>query len=152
MPFSLVSLLVDPRFHAALVLFVALLRVAYAIVSRVVAPYPRVRAAVEGLAALFPDVLRAAQQLLAAFAGRPVPSLDLRAPIALDAATVGVGSDVAGTVYVTAANALLRLSPERARRLAEDLLASIEEPPRSPPAGDARAMHDAPDVAAPKES
>lgn len=82
---SLTSLLVDPRAHAAVILALALLRVLYAILSRLVAPYPRLRALVEATAALGPDVLRAGQQLLAAYAGRPVPSLDLRAP---DPATV----------------------------------------------------------------
>lgn len=77
---SYVSLLVDPRVHAAIILAVMLVRVLYAILSRVVAPYPRLRAIVEAVAALGPDVLRAGQQLLTALAGRPVPPLDLRAP------------------------------------------------------------------------
>jgi hypothetical protein len=77
---SIVSLLVDPRVHAAIILAVMLMRVLYAILSRVVAPYPRLRAIVEAVAALGPDVLRAGQQLLSALSGRPVASLDLRAP------------------------------------------------------------------------
>lgn len=59
---------------------VALLRGLYALVSRLVAPYPRLRALVEGLAALAPDALRAAQQLGSALLGRPLPSLDARTP------------------------------------------------------------------------
>jgi len=77
---SLLSLLVDPRAHAAVILGLALLRVVYAIVSRVVAPHPRARAAVEAVAALGPDVIRAGQQAAAVLSGRPVPSLDIRAP------------------------------------------------------------------------
>ena len=38
---------------------VALLRGLYALLARVLAPYPRARAAVEAVAALAPDVLRA---------------------------------------------------------------------------------------------
>ena len=59
---------------------VVLLRVLYALASRLAAPYPRARAAVEAIAALGPDVLRAAQQLGSALLGRPLPSLDARAP------------------------------------------------------------------------
>jgi len=59
---------------------VALLRGLYALISRLVAPHPRLRAVVEGLAALAPDALRAAQQLGSALLGRPLPSLDARAP------------------------------------------------------------------------
>jgi hypothetical protein len=64
---------------AASAALVALLRALYALVSRVVAPYPRLRAAVEALAALGPDVLRAVLQLARAVSGRPLPSLDLDA-------------------------------------------------------------------------
>jgi hypothetical protein len=63
-----------------LVALVAVLRVLYAVLSRLVAPYPRVRAAIEGVAALGPDVLRAVQQIGSAVLGRPLPSLDVRAP------------------------------------------------------------------------
>ena len=63
---------------AVMALLVALLRVVYAVVSRVVAPYPRVRAIVEAVAALGPDLLRSSQQLLTAAAGRPLPTLDQR--------------------------------------------------------------------------
>ena len=63
--------------YAALV--VALLRAVYALVSRLAQPYPRLRAAVEAVAALGPDVARSALQLYSAITGRPVPSLDLDA-------------------------------------------------------------------------
>lgn len=63
-----------------LALMVIVVRVAYAAVSRVLEPYPRARAVVEGVAALGPDVLRAAQQLGSAVAGRPLAPLDVRAP------------------------------------------------------------------------
>ena len=58
---------------------VALLRVLYALLSRLVAPYPRLRAVVEAIAALLPDLLRAVLQLLRAVTGRPWPSPDLDA-------------------------------------------------------------------------
>jgi hypothetical protein len=77
---SLVSILVDPRFPVALALFAALLKVVYAIVSRIVSPYPRARAAVEAVAALMPDVLRSLAQAFTVLTGRPAPTLDLRAP------------------------------------------------------------------------
>ena len=65
---------------ALLALIVVALRVLYAVLSRVVAPYPRARAAVEAVAALGPDVLRAVQQAASAATGRPVASLDARHP------------------------------------------------------------------------
>jgi hypothetical protein len=58
-------------------LLVALLRAVYALLSRVVAPYPRLRAVVEAVAALGPDVARAGLQLYRAVTGRHVPSVDL---------------------------------------------------------------------------
>lgn len=58
---------------------VALLRVLYALLSRIVAPYPRLRAAVEAVAALGPDVARALLQLARAVTGRALPSPDLDA-------------------------------------------------------------------------
>lgn len=64
-----------------LALVVIALRVAYAVLSRVVAPYPRARAIVEAVAALGPDVLRALQQAASAATGRPVASLDARHPL-----------------------------------------------------------------------
>lgn len=64
----------------ALAALVVAARVLYALASRLAAPYPRARAVVEGLAALGPDVLRAVQQLGSALLGRPLPSLDVRAP------------------------------------------------------------------------
>ncbi|MBL0220246.1 MAG: hypothetical protein IPQ07_41050 [Myxococcales bacterium] len=60
-------------------LAVALLRALYALLSRLVQPYPRLRAAVEAIAALGPDVARAGLQGYRALTGRPVPSLDLDA-------------------------------------------------------------------------
>lgn len=70
-------LIAHPETLAAAVL---LLRVVYALASRLVTPYPRARAVVEALAALGPDVLRAAQQFGSAVLGRPLPSLEVRAP------------------------------------------------------------------------
>ena len=64
----------------ALAALVVAARVLYALASRLAAPYPRARAVVEGIAALGPDVLRAVQQLGSALLGRPLPSLDVRAP------------------------------------------------------------------------
>ena len=64
----------------ALAALVVAARVLYALASRIAAPYPRARAVVEGIAALGPDVLRAVQQLGSALLGRPLPSLDARAP------------------------------------------------------------------------
>lgn len=64
----------------ALAAAVVAVRALYAVVSRIAAPYPRARAVVEGLAALGPDVVRAAQQLGSAVAGKPLPSLDVRTP------------------------------------------------------------------------
>lgn len=64
----------------ALAAAVVAVRALYALASRLVAPYPRARAVVEALAALGPDVLRAVQQLGSAVLGRPLPSLDVRAP------------------------------------------------------------------------
>lgn len=77
---SLVSILVDPRLYASLVLATALMRVIYAVISRAVAPYPRLRALVESVAALMPDVVRAVLQLAAVATGRPAPRLDLAPP------------------------------------------------------------------------
>lgn len=77
---SFVSILVDPRLYASLVLATALMRVIYAVISRAVAPYPRLRALVESVAALLPDVVRATLQLAAVATGRPAPRLDLAPP------------------------------------------------------------------------
>lgn len=65
---------------AGLALAALVLRVAYALVSRLVAPHPRARAAVEAVAALLPDVARAALQLVALRTGRPAPRLDALPP------------------------------------------------------------------------
>lgn len=64
----------------ALAATATLARLLYALLSRLVQPYPRLRALVEALAAASPDVIRAAQQLASAVLGRPVPTLDARAP------------------------------------------------------------------------
>lgn len=58
----------------------AVARVLYSIVSRVVAPFPRARHVVESVAAMSPDVLRAAVQLFRAVTGRdlPAPLIDAR--------------------------------------------------------------------------
>ena len=64
---------------AVLSLAVVLMRVAYALVSRLVAPYPRARAVVEAVAALAPDVLRAGLYVLRAATGLALPSPDIDA-------------------------------------------------------------------------
>lgn len=58
----------------------ALARIVYGLVARLVAPYPRLRAAVEALAAASPDVLRGLAQLYRAVTGRdlPMPLIDAR--------------------------------------------------------------------------
>lgn len=53
---------------------VALLRGLYALLARVLAPYPRARAVVEAVAALAPDVLRFAVMVARAVTGLPIPS------------------------------------------------------------------------------
>jgi len=55
-------------------------RVAYAFVARLVAPYPRLRAAVEALAAGSPDLLRGFAQLYRVVTGidLPLPMIDAR--------------------------------------------------------------------------
>lgn len=73
----LLDLLTDPRTPLVFAAVAALARVVYALVSRLVQPYPRARAAVEAVAALAPDVVRAALQLAAAVTGRPPITLDL---------------------------------------------------------------------------
>jgi len=72
------SLLVWAESHpeaAALVAaaVVSVLRAAYALLARLVAPYPRLRAAVEAVAAIGPDPLRAILQALRAVTGRALP-------------------------------------------------------------------------------
>ena len=64
---------------AVLALAVVVMRLIYAVVSRLVAPYPRARAVVEAVAALAPDVLRAVLYVLRAATGLPLPSPDLDA-------------------------------------------------------------------------
>ena len=100
---AVLALLSDERtalvVPVVMALVVALLRVAYAVVSRVVAPYPRVRAIVEAVAALGPDLLRSSQQLITAARGRPIPTLDHRSPdddpVALRAERDRLRADVA---------------------------------------------------------
>ena len=75
----LLDLLSDPIRLPILLAFVgAVLRVAYAIISHVVAPYPRLRAGVEAVVALMPDTLRSGLQVVSMWTGRPAPTLDVR--------------------------------------------------------------------------
>lgn len=53
---------------------VALLRAVYAVLARVLAPYPRARAVVEAIAALAPDVWRFVVMVARAVTGLPIPS------------------------------------------------------------------------------
>lgn len=68
------------EFGAIFASAIAIVRGIYAVITRLVAPYPRLRAVVEGFAALGPDVLRFALQLARAITGRalPSPALDSR--------------------------------------------------------------------------
>lgn len=76
-----IALLSDPvALPAVLALIAAGLRLIYAGVSRLVQPYPRARAAVEAMAALMPDVLRALLQVVAIRTGRAPPTLDALPP------------------------------------------------------------------------
>lgn len=61
-------------------LVATLLRVVYQIVAALVKPYPRLRASVEAVAAMSPDVLRFAGQTFRALTGRdlPLPLIDAR--------------------------------------------------------------------------
>ena len=56
---------------------VALMRSIYAVISRIVKPYPRLRAAVEAVASLAPDVARFGLQAARAVTGRAIPSIVL---------------------------------------------------------------------------
>jgi hypothetical protein len=58
----------------ALATLTGILRAAYALASRVLAPYPRARAFVEAVAAMAPDVLRFLQQVYRVLTGRDLPS------------------------------------------------------------------------------
>ena len=108
----MLAILSDPRTPLALAALAALLRAVYALVSRLVAPHPRARAAVEALAALAPDVLRAALQLVAAVTGRPALRLDA-VPIGDDPATLRRELDAALTRARTAEESLARLEAQR---------------------------------------
>lgn len=72
------TLLSDPRVPVYLAVIAAMMRIAYAITSHIVAPYPRARAIVEAIAAMSPDVLRATLQLVAAVTGKTPERLDAR--------------------------------------------------------------------------
>lgn len=75
---ALADLLTDPvRLPLLLAAVTIVARVIYALISRVVQPFPRARAAVEALAAATPDVLRAGLQVVAIITGKPAPKLDL---------------------------------------------------------------------------
>ncbi len=129
---KLLDLLTDPvRLPLALALLAAVARVLYAIVSRVAAPYPRARAAVEAVVALLPDVLRAGLQLVAVATGRPAPRLDLvpADPRAEERAVHLAAGEVMGLRAT-----VVDLTEERdalARRVAE--LTAAEEPGRLRP-------------------
>lgn len=74
----------------ALILAMAtgILRAAYALASRILAPYPRARAFVEAVAAMAPDLLRFMQQVYRVMTGRDLPSTQ---PVSLaPAAPVGI--------------------------------------------------------------
>ena len=73
----LLAFLSDPRVPLLALALLPVLRAVYAIISRVVKPYPRARAAVEAVAALFPDLVRAVLQGVSIFTGRPAPKLDI---------------------------------------------------------------------------
>jgi hypothetical protein len=128
---KLLDLLTDPRTPFVLAAIVALARVLYALVSRLVAPYPRARAAVEALAALGPDVVRSALQLVAVATGRPAPKLDLapldpatrRAAEAAEAWRLRAEAAEARVAELTAAEEPGRLRPT---------VVPGEEPARSP--------------------
>ena len=73
---TIVHWLDAPALSIALVLATAtgLLRAAYALAARILAPYPRARAFVEAVAAMAPDVLRFVQQVYRVLTGRDLPS------------------------------------------------------------------------------
>lgn len=128
---KLISLLTDPRTPFVLAAIVALARVLYALVSRLVAPYPRARGVVETLAALGPDVVRAGLQLVAVATGRPAPKLDVLPP---DPRVEEQAARLAGSDLTLLRAMVLDLQTERdalARRVAE--LTAAEEPGRLRP-------------------
>lgn len=108
----MLAILSDPRTPLVLAALAALLRAVYALVSRLVQPYPRARAAVEALAALAPDVLRACLQLAAAVTGRPALRLDA-VPSGDDPTTLRREIDAALTRARTAEESLARLEASR---------------------------------------
>lgn len=64
------------KIAAILTVGTVVLRVAYAAVSHLVQPYPRLRALVELIAAVSPDAIRAASQAVSLLTGRRAPKLD----------------------------------------------------------------------------
>jgi hypothetical protein len=128
----LLDLLTDPvRLPLVLALVAALARVVYAVVSRVVQPYPRARAALEAAVALLPDVLRSGLQLVAVVTGRPAPKLDALPP---DPRVEERAVRLAGSDLTLLRATVLDLQAERdalARRVAE--LTASEEPGRLRP-------------------
>jgi len=128
----LLDLLSDPvRLPLALAAATVVGRVLYAILSRVVAPHPRLRALVEALAAASPDVIRAALQVVALVTGRPAPKLDALPP---DPRVEERAARLAGSDLTLLRATVLDLQTERdalARRVAE--LTAAEEPGRRRP-------------------
>ena len=129
---KLLDLLTDPvRLPLVLALVAALARVVYAVVSRVVQPYPRARAALEAAVALLPDVLRSGLQLVAVVTGRPAPKLDA---LPADPRVEERAVRLAGSDLTLLRATVLDLQAERdalARRVAE--LTASEEPGRLRP-------------------
>lgn len=129
---KLLDLLTDPvRLPLVLALVAALARVVYAVVSRVVQPYPRARAALEAAVALLPDVLRSALQLVAVVTGRPAPKLDA---LPADPRVEERAVRLAGSDLTLLRATVLDLQSERdalARRVAG--LTASEEPGRLRP-------------------
>jgi len=81
---------------------VALLRGLYALLARVLAPYPRARAVVEAVAALAPDVLRFGVMVARAVTGLPIPSPSVDARDAQIAALTARVAELAGDRVTTA--------------------------------------------------
>lgn len=128
---TLVQILVDPvRLPLALAAAAAVARVLYALLSRVVAPHPRLRALVEALAAASPDVIRAALQVVALVTGRPAPKLDALPVVPPDAVRLAGRYSTAADLQA-ALDAAERDRDALARRVAE--LTAAEEPGRLRP-------------------
>lgn len=128
---KLLDLLSDPRTPLVLAAVAALGRVLYALLSRLVQPYPRVRAAVEAVVALLPDVVRSVLQIVSAWTGRPAPRLDVLPP---DPRVEERAVRLAGSDLTLLRATVIDLQTERdalARRVAE--LTAAEEPGRLRP-------------------